>query len=348
MKNWGIVISGGRGERLWPLSVEEKPKQFHKLYKNKSLLELTLERVFKVFGENRTIVVTTSEQEKDVRKICKSFRGINVSGEPEGRNTAIAIGYGIIRNRLNDEDLIGVFPSDHLIKPLNKFKGAVKNALELAREGYIVLIGVKPEEPFSGYGYIVKGKKIEVPKIKAWRVKRFVEKPLKGRAKRLIAQGSLWNSGIFVMKVGIYLKEMERFLPETFEILQMLKNEKSSKKVKQIYSKAPKISFDYGVVEKSKRIAVIEADFNWSDVGNWNAIGTLLKKGENGNRIYGKAVFIDSKNNAVFSSDNRPVGLLGIDNAVVVSTEKGVLVVKKERANDVKYIAKIVQEKMSK
>ncbi|MGB9667382.1 MAG: mannose-1-phosphate guanylyltransferase/mannose-6-phosphate isomerase [Thermosulfidibacteraceae bacterium] len=322
-----VILAGGSGTRLWPLSRKNYPKQFVKLNNGFSFFQETVKRLLGL-GKIEDLVVVASKDyrfliEDDLRALFNddrySFSG-NIVIEPEAKNTAFAISwairYGMEFLGWGKGDVVGVFPSDHVVKPFESFKSTMERAEKVAHDGYLVTIGVKPTKPETGYGYILRGEEI-VPG--AYNVCKFVEKPSIDLAIKYIGDGRYyWNAGIFIFRISTMLEEIVKFLPSYRVIFE----EDWDRLVSGEYRKAESISIDYGVMEKSDKVAVIEADFLWSDIGSWDAFCEVFESdsGEN-------VVIVDSKNVSVISS--RVIGIIGLEDVVVVDTDDALLISKK-------------------
>lgn len=340
-----FILAGGKGTRLWPLSREKYAKQFLKLVEDKELLEATYERVLNLAEPKDIVTVTNKDYYLYVRYICSKFSKEmekNIVCEPVGKNTApsiaIACQYMIDKMDGNLDDVFFVFPSDHLISPIEKFVEYMKIGEEIARKGYITVFGIKPTRPETGYGYIKTGENYGEFSI----VDRFVEKPNLETAKRYIEEGCyLWNSGIFAFKTYVFLEELKRYQPEIYGIISngydfAIKN----------FNNMPSISIDYGVIEKSERVAVVPlTDILWSDIGSWDALYEIREKDKNGNVIIGDVCSLDTKNSLIFSND-RLVATVGVEDIIVVETDDVVLITKRGNGQAIRdLIEKLKKEK---
>ncbi len=301
-----IILVGGSGKRLWPLSRASFPKQFLKLpFLKKSLFQMSFERASRISDE---IFVVTNEHQKflvlrDLENLGVNFPEKNILIEPEAKNTLPAIVYGM----QFVDDCALILPSDHLIKNEEKFVETVKKA-EQASKNYLVTFGIKPDKPKTTYGYI---------KHEAGMVREFKEKPDEETAKEYINNGYLWNAGIFLFNKDVFIKELVKANPELKEVLHI-------KDVSELYKNLPAISIDYGLMERSSRIAVFPLDVGWNDLGSFEAIYEEFGKDENMNAAKGDVAFNDSKNNLVLS--DKKVCLIGVDNIIVVDSPDALLV----------------------
>jgi len=337
-----IILSGGSGSRLWPISREFYPKQLLKLTDNNTLLQSTFDRIASFLNPSRIIVSTNTELAANVKiQLNKKVREENVLAEPISKDTAPAIACGVkfVESlSANEDEIILVVPSDHIIKDVNKFATCVSKAKELAKNGYIVTFGVTPTCPDTGYGYICVDDDETIKNIlnKAMAVKEFKEKPdIKTAEKYLKDGGYFWNSGMFMFTIKTFKEQMNKFMPDIADVLSEIDFEKSRDIPFMSFDKMPNISIDYALMEKTKNIAVVPLDSDWKDIGAWDALYDIHRKDTNGNAIAGKVLAKNCKNSLVYSN-SKLVSAIGVENLVVVETSDAVLVCNKNRANEVK------------
>jgi mannose-1-phosphate guanylyltransferase len=358
---FSVIIAGGKGTRFWPLSRGRRPKQLLKIIGRKSLIEETAERVYPVSGRNQTLVVTIADQVNALRRELSNLSKHNFLAEPQGKNTAPCIGLAALEviNRRPDAVMI-VLPADHWVGDGAAFRRTLKAAAVLAqRHEQLITIGIRPNYPETGYGYIVKGKAVAGNNSSApFRVKRFTEKPTYAAAQRLIRGRSLWNSGIFVWKASLLLELLARYQPAIAKGLESIKRAASGQslaepgtKLRAIiareYRKMPSLSIDYGVMEKAGsagKVLTLEADFDWSDVGSWSAVHRLLRKDGNGNASQGRWLGVGAKNCLIHAPD-RLVTLIGMENAVIVDTPDALLVGDLKRSQEVRELVEKLNRK---
>ena len=333
-------MAGGQGTRFWPSSVSKKPKQYLPLISDKPLLEETLLRFDELVGAQDRYVITVKAQEQLVKESAGSRIGSEgIIFEPSGRNTGPCILLSLaslMANGAKESDVVAIVPSDHVILNHNGFRDTIKKAAEFSVGlSKIVIIGIKPNFPNTGFGYIHRGEEI---RDGSFNVKAFKEKPDTETAKNYVASGEyFWNAGMFVGTIERLLKEFESCAPEMFSHYEDLKNNANDfEKTGEIYDRIPKDSIDYAIMEKSKEVMVVPAEFDWNDLGSWDALESVLdKKDENFTGQAKGTFFQDAKDNIVFAPD-KFVSLIDVNGLVVVVAEDNVLVVPKEKAQEVK------------
>lgn len=353
LKNiYAVILAGGAGSRFWPLSRLDQPKQFIKLYNHKySLIQETLQRVLRITNPERIIVVSNLLYRYQLKKHLTPFRfnPNNIISEPEGKNTALAIGVAAAwLNKISPDSVMVVLPSDHVIKNKRRFVFILKNGIEAAKKGYLVTLGIKPLYPHTGYGYI-KATKTKIPfgERPFFVVDRFVEKPDIKRAKKFIENKNFyWNSGIFIWKSSVILEEFKESLPYLYKKLEYLKAGFNKEMLKKIYRDADSISVDDGILSKSRRVIMTVADIGWNDISSFQAFDDISKKDKNGNILNARSVDIDSRNITVLGND-RLIATIGLDNVVIVDTDDALLISRKDRTQDVrKIVLKMKEQKM--
>ncbi|MBE9528497.1 MAG: mannose-1-phosphate guanylyltransferase/mannose-6-phosphate isomerase [Proteobacteria bacterium] len=345
---YATILAGGIGSRFWPLSRVTTPKQVLKVIGEESLLKATIKRLSPLIPPRRVYIVT-SESQAHVIKDHLRYDGAPVSSEfiiePEGKNTAPAIGLAALELSLKDpEAVMVVLPSDHVIKEAGKFKAALGAAILAAEKGHLVTFGIEPTSPETGYGYIKASAKraVKIDGFSVRPVDRFVEKPNLSRAKRYLKDGGYyWNSGIFVWKAARFLQEVETHLPGLYKTLMKVKE---GGDLARGYKSVKPISIDHGILEHADDVVVIPVDFSWSDMGSWTSFGDLLPADARGNVIKGRVVDLGSSNSILVGSD-RLLATIGVEEMIVVDTPDATLVCPKSRAQEVKDAVDVITKK---
>ena len=333
---YGIILAGGSGSRLWPLSRELYPKQFLSLNSERSFLQLTFDRLNAFLPAGNIISITNVKHAANVKMQLdeKCF----VLSEPVSKNTAPAIATAVkyLVEKTNSDPVVIVTPSDSPITYSEKFQKAVNEAEMLAEKGFIVTFGVKPSYPETGYGYIKVDDKGNFIK--------FVEKPNEETAQQYLKEGGyFWNSGIFMFKASVILKEISDFAPEIASVLGKFDFTENDNVPYTEFEKMPNISIDYAVMEKSKNISMVELECDWKDLGSWQSIYDVSKKDSNGNVFVGHVLDKDSKGSLVYAS-SKLVATIGLEGTVIVETEDAILACKKDRTQEVKEIYETLKQ----
>ncbi len=340
---FGIILAGGSGSRLWPLSRDLYPKQLLNLNSDKSLVQTTFERINKFIPADKIISTTNAKHLSIIKMQLKEFTETPiVLSEPETKNTApaIAVATKFIVQNYSDDEIILVVPSDHLIKDEESFANSIQKGISLAKQGYIVTFGVKPSYVETGFGYI----QTSLPVDSGYEVKTFVEKPDSKDAEKFITeQNCFWNSGIFMFKASTMLNELEQHAPEIFSVLQEL-NFKGKNEIPYLtFTKMPNISIDYAVMEKCNKIAMVKLESDWKDLGSWQSIYEISPKDANNNVMVGHVLDMGSKNSFVYAS-SKLVATIGLEDTVVIETEDAILACPKNRTQDVKQIYETLKQ----
>jgi mannose-1-phosphate guanylyltransferase len=346
VKIYPVIMAGGSGTRFWPLSRKDRPKQFLALAGDEPLLAATVGRLPPLAKAKETFVVCGPAHAAAARRMLPKLPEQNFIVEPCARNTAPCVGLAALHvARRDPRGVMAMLPADHHIARPPAFREAIAVAADLAQRGAIATIGIKPSRPETGYGYLKIGPRLAASGRKgkgaAHKVERFVEKPDLVTAARYLADGGyLWNSGIFAFRADVILEEIRRAMPVLGEQLDAIDAAHGTpaykKTLARIFPECPSISIDYGVMEKSKRIAVVPADFGWSDVGSFAALPDVRPTDRLGNVAEGDAVVVDAHNAVVLAKGGRPVAVVGIDDVVVVDAGDAVLVCRRDRAQDVR------------
>ena len=352
-----VMMAGGIGSRFWPRSRAALPKQLINIFDNRSMLQMTYDRVIDFVDNDKILVITNNDLVRIVKEQLPSLPDRNIIGEPIGRNTApcVALAATIIKKRAkNNDEIMVVLPADHLIEEKTKFRETIEAGAQYAMENDCLLtLGIKPSYPETGYGYIQKNDKISTIDSydkSVYRVKTFAEKPNKETAEVFLKSGDfLWNSGMFIWKVRAIMREIDEQLPklneELYKVKDKIDTELMDEAILDVYSKTKSISIDYGIMENAQKVCVLETSFGWNDVGSWEAVYNISDKDENSNAIVAKDVIVkDSKNNYIFSS-KKLVALVNVENLVVVETEDALLICNKDNSQRVKEVVDSLQRK---
>lgn len=349
MKRTALIMAGGRGERFWPRSRKNLPKQFLSLTGDgKTMIQLTVERILPLVDMEDIYIATNKDYRELVKEQLPELPEENILCEPVGRNTAPCIGFGAVHiNKKYEDAIMMVLPSDHLIKNTIMFVDTLKDACEVAEAGErIVTLGITPDYPETGYGYI---KFDPANKEKnAYRVERFVEKPdLETAKKYLETQQYLWNSGMFIWKVSTILDNTKKFLPGIYEQLLKIQDAIGTAEQDEVldteFEKMESISVDYGILEKASDIYSISGAFGWDDVGSWLAVSRIRSNDEDGNVISGNVIAVDVKDCIVEGAD-KLIALVGLNDVIVVDTEDATLICNKENAGNIKKVLETLKE----
>ncbi|MCL6622772.1 MAG: mannose-1-phosphate guanylyltransferase, partial [Syntrophobacterales bacterium] len=335
---FGVILAGGSGTRFWPLSRSQYPKQVLKLLGEESLLQATIARLLPLIPAERLAIVTGAAQEDAIRLELnhREWQGIHLWLEPEGRNTAAAIGLATVY--LQDkwpDGVMAVFPADHYIVETEELLAALSYGARWADDGYLVTFGITPHKPETGYGYLELGEPLD-PRGKAYHCRRFVEKPNLSQAKEFLAQGRfLWNSGIFMFRRDVIWEALKRHLPELTAKLAPLANG-TGYDLPMIYATLPSISFDYGVMEKAEGVVTIPVQMKWSDLGSWGALYDLFPADPQGNLVLGQNAVDLGSEGCLFYSQSRLIATLGLKDTIVVDTPDAILICHRDRSQEVK------------
>lgn len=328
MKKVALIMAGGSGTRFWPLSTKDMPKQFLKLTSDKTMLEQTIDRVSLVTEKEDIYIVTSSKYSKIVNEILPDFSNIII--EPMAKDTAACIGYSVmnILKKYGQDVIVSIYPSDHLIEDMDKFKNYVEKAYDIASNNYIVTMGIKPTYPETAYGYI---------EYKGEDVLAFREKPNIDIAERYFeAKNYLWNSGMFFVKASVILDEIKRYIPKHYDLLS-----------KDQFEKLTPVSIDIAVMEKTKIAKVIAVDFKWNDVGSFNSLDKVFEKDETNSIVRGETryVSLNSNKNIVINEENgKIIAIVGMDDLIVVNTKDKLLICPRSKGQEIKKISGFINE----
>ena len=346
---YAVILAGGSGTRFWPKSRHLLPKQLCKIGSNEqTMLEITLNRLEGFIPPERRIIVTHQDQIEKTKEIagrlCKHYLA-----EPEARNTANALALAALHlnhiHKGKNPPVMVSLHADHIIEKVPAFLKSLENAIKVSQDGLLTLVGIVPEYPETGYGYIEQGSALKAF-AGGFNVASFREKPeLELATKYVASKNFYWNAGMFVWRIDVIIEELNRFLKPSMEKLAgLLKdagsngyNDVNPKKIAEVYSALPKISIDNAVLEVSKKVAVVPADIGWQDIGSWDALSHTFEPDRDGNLLFGNGCLIGSSNTTI-DTDGPFVAALGVKDHVIVHAGGAILVCPKEKAQDVKLI----------
>jgi mannose-1-phosphate guanylyltransferase len=351
---YAVIMAGGVGSRFWPRSRERSPKQVLEIVGSGSMIFNTVVRMQPLIPSDKAIVVTNRLQKDIIQKQVPTIPQQNILMEPLGRNTAPCIGLAAQWIcHYDPEAIMVVLPADHIIGNTEEFLHIIQRAAHVAAENdALVTIGIKPTHPETGYGYIQFEDTPEQNPYAAdgmYRVRAFAEKPNLETAEKFLKSGDfLWNSGMFIWKARVILEEIEKHLPELGEQLAKLKpvigTDAYESTLEHVYGVIRSISIDYGVMEKASKVFVTKGDFGWSDVGSWDEVVRLTPTNGDGNALRGTVIVKDSHRNYI-DAGNKVIGMIGIDDVIVVTTDDAILICKKGRSQEVKEIVDYLRRK---
>jgi mannose-1-phosphate guanylyltransferase len=345
MANYCVIMAGGSGSRFWPYSLEQKPKQFLDILGvGRSLLQQTYDRVIKIFDTDKILIVSNINYGTIIQEQLPEIKKNNILLEPFKRNTAPCIAYANYKIRLTDENAnIVVVPSDHLILKEDEFAQAIQQSLKLvSQKEVLVTLGIKPSRPDTGYGYIQIDTEERIDTFQ--KVKTFTEKPDIEMAKIFLESGEFfWNAGIFIWSLKAIDKAFLQYLPQIYEKfdanIKALNTEEEGNSILNVYNECPNISIDYGIMEKAEKVYVLCADFGWSDLGTWGSLYENSLKDQNNNvSSHTNTLFYTAKNNIIKSDGKKLIVIQGLDNYIVVDTDKALLICKKQEEQQIRQI----------
>lgn len=340
-----VIMAGGAGTRFWPVSTEDRPKQFLALTGSRSLLQMSYDRVADLVGPERVLVLTSDRYTALVAEQLPEIPAANIVGEPCRRDTAgaVALAAVLVAHRFGKESTMAVLTADHVITPLEEFHRALREAAEGCQSGGLYTLGITPTYPATGFGYLEMGEALDTGSLPHYRLERFKEKPDLETAKTFLEQGGFyWNSGMFVWKTSTIVEQFRRHLPAHLDILEpvvpQMETEQGLEVLARAFAALEKTSVDFAILEKAADIRAVIPNISWDDVGGWQAIGKYLEDSD-GNQTLGRTVTRDAKGNVVFNECSaEDVVLIGVEDLVVVRSAEGTLVVHKDHLDSLKSV----------
>jgi mannose-1-phosphate guanylyltransferase/mannose-6-phosphate isomerase len=337
---YAVILAGGSGSRLWPLSRQSMPKQFLALDGDDTMLQATIDRLSPVIKSDKVLIVTQEAHAKgEAYHALLPYKSLF---EPVGRNTAPAIALAAARLVADGSDpIMVVLPADHVIKNAVEFRACLERAIAAAEGGNLVTFGIQPTRPDTGFGYVKVNQ--ESPQSSVLTVERFTEKPDLATAEQFLEEGGYyWNSGMFVWRASVILAEIEHYLPEVYRIVQTIDEESRATgncqaAIAKHFAAMPSVSIDYGVLEKSSRVSLIPCDFGWNDVGSWHAVHEIAAKDDAGNALSGNVIAIDCKNSLI-RAEKRLVAAIGVEDLCVIETADAILISKNDQTQRVREV----------
>lgn len=341
---YAVILCGGSGSRLWPLSRSLKPKQLLALNGSETLLQQSAHRLLARVSPEHLLTVTHEDHKFEVKGQLAEINPALLQGvlaEPIARNTLPAIAWAVsVIQRQDTDAIIGVFPSDHAIGNETAFLAAWETAEKAAAQGYLSLIGITPTKPATGYGYIQPGDALMADQPQgATSVVRFVEKPNRSDAILFLEHGYLWNSGMFIFHAGRFMQMLEKFQPEIYKTITSIQDDNLA----ESYARLPNISIDYGLAEKADKIAVVPANMDWSDLGNWDSIYARHPKDDKGNLVCGDVVSMDTSDCLLWSTHGL-LTTIGLSDIAVIQTPDATLVCDRSRTEEIKRLVATLQQ----
>lgn len=346
-----VIMAGGSGTRFWPKSTRETPKQFLNLFGEKTMLQMTADRIKKLIPLEQILVITNDRYVGLVQEQLPDLPKENIVGEPIAKDTApcVAFAAGLLRERDPDATMV-VLPADHYISQEERFVSILETAATKAQYDCLVTIGIKPDRAETGYGYIEfdekSGDTLEGHEVR--KVNKFTEKPNEKTAQEFLEAGNyLWNSGMFIWKASTVIDQFKQHQPQIFSQIEELQTADvtSPDTLLNFYKNCPSISIDYGIMEDAESVFVVPGEFGWNDVGSWTALYDLRSKDENGNVVQTKNLKTEqATNNLIQTQSDKMVALVGVENLAVVETDKAILICDLDKAQGVKKIVNALKE----
>jgi mannose-1-phosphate guanylyltransferase len=349
--SYAVIMAGGGGTRLWPLSRQSSPKQMLDLFGGKTLYKIAIDRLTGLFAADHIFIVTVANQVNALRKITPEIPKANFLIEPMPRGTASVVALAAAEiQKLDPDGIIAILTADHFIENIKGFQKLLSSAFSLARTGALVTLGIQPTYPATGYGYIEIQNALKTKN--AFTVKRFVEKPSEPKAIEFLKdKGYFWNSGMFIWKVDVILDEFRTYMPDLFQKIKLISpflgTSHTSRKFTEIWESIIPETIDYGIMEKSTKVVVLTtSDLGWNDVGSWDSLFDVLKPNADGNIVLdARHVSFDTQQTLVYSSsENKLIVTLGITNTIIIETPDALLICPRGESQRVKDLVKFLRE----
>lgn len=352
---YAVIMAGGGGTRLWPLSRKATPKQVLRIFGERTLFQNSVDRLEGLFPPERILVVTTADQAAQLQELSPAIPPENFILEPQPRGTASAIGLtAIVLNQLNPQAIMAVLTADHFIADEHLFRQVLQSAYAAAKDNYILTLGIHPTFPSTAYGYIQKGEKLgDYSGQEVYQALRFKEKPQTAQAEKMLSSGDhAWNSGMFIWKVEQILAEIERQMPELFDGLNEISDAWDTPQrgavVDRVWPRLKSETVDYGIMEHAEKLAVIPvAELGWNDVGSWDSLFSVLPVDKDGNIVNSEQnIIMASKNSLIHAEGSqRLIVTIGVEDLVIVDTEDVLLICSKENAEEVRQVVEQLKKK---
>jgi mannose-1-phosphate guanylyltransferase len=347
---YALIMAGGGGTRLWPLSRRARPKQALTLVGERTMFEHAVDRIASLFQPEEIFVVTGEEHLESLLLQAPELPRANFLLEPVGQGTAPAIGLGAVHLRRRDpQAVMVVLTADHFIRDVERFRRVLTAAAQVAEKGHLVTLGITPSFPSTGFGYIQQGEQLyEVDGFAVFRALRFTEKPSPETAFQMVESGLYtWNSGMFIWRVDRIMEEFARQMPDLYDVLMqidaVLGTPAYEPTLRRLWPELSPQSIDYGVMEGARDVVVIPVDIGWSDVGNWSSMREILPADADGNVVVGEHVGLDTRNTIVFGG-HRLIATIGLEDMIIVDTDDALLICPLDREQDVREMVRQLRE----
>lgn len=350
LRFFALIMAGGGGTRLWPISRRSRPKQALTVVDERTMFEHAVDRIAPLFQPEDVFVVTNEEQVESLLLQAPELPHRNFLVEPVGQGTAPAIGLGAVHLRQRDpQGVMAVLTADHFIRDVEKFRRVLQAAAEVAEKGHLVTLGITPSFPSTGFGYILQGEQLyEVDGFAVYRTERFTEKPSPETAFHMVESGLYtWNSGMFIWRVDRIMEEFACQMPDLYDVLMQIESVLGTPAyeptLRRLWPELSPQSIDYGVMEGAKDVVVIPLDIGWSDVGNWSSMRKILPADADGNVVVGEHIGVDTRNTIIFGG-KRLIATIGLEDMIIVDTDDALLICPVDREQDVREMVRRLRE----